>query len=30
MESGNRRDPYDVLLLKTDGTVEVFAHIEGN
>ena len=30
MESGNRRDPYDVLLMKTDGTVEVFAHIEGN
>jgi hypothetical protein len=29
MESGNRRDPYDVLLVKTDGTVEVFAHIEG-
>ena len=29
MESGNRRDPYDVLLLKTDGTVEVFAHIDG-
>jgi hypothetical protein len=30
MESGNRRDPYDVLLVKTDGTVEVFAHIDGN
>jgi len=30
MESGNRIDPYDVLLLKADGTVEVFAHIEGN
>jgi hypothetical protein len=29
MESGNRRDPYDVLLVKTDGTVEVFAHIDG-
>jgi hypothetical protein len=29
MESGNRRDPYDVLLLKTNGTVEVFAHIDG-
>lgn len=30
MESGDRVDPYDVLLLKADGTVEVFAHIEGN
>ena len=30
MESGDRRDPYDVLLVKTDGTVEVFAHIDGN
>lgn len=30
MESGNRVDPYDVLLLKEDGTLEVFAHIEGN
>lgn len=30
MESGGRVDPYDVLLLKADGTVEVFAHIEGS
>jgi len=30
MESGDRVDPYDVLLLKEDGTVEVFANIEGN
>jgi len=30
MESGNRRDPYDVLLVKTDGSLEVFAHIDGN
>jgi hypothetical protein len=30
MESGDRVDPYDVLLLKEDGTVEVFAHIEGS
>jgi hypothetical protein len=29
MESGDRVDPYDVLLLKEDGTFEVFAHVEG-
>jgi hypothetical protein len=29
MEAGGRIDPYDVLLLKTDGTVEVYEHIEG-
>ncbi len=30
MEAGNRRDPYNVLLLKTDGSVEVYAHIDGS
>jgi hypothetical protein len=30
MESGDRVDPYDVLVMKEDGTVEVFAHIEGS
>lgn len=30
MESGDRVDPYDVLLLKEDGTLEVFARIPGN
>jgi hypothetical protein len=28
MEAGDRIDPYDVLLLKTDGSVEVYAHVE--
>ncbi|MDP2283033.1 MAG: DUF411 domain-containing protein, partial [Pseudohongiella sp.] len=27
MEAGDRLDPYDVLLLKTDGSTEVFASI---
>ena len=30
MESGDRVDPYDVLLLKADGSFEVFAHVDGN
>ena len=28
MEAGDRIDPYDVLLLKEDGSTEVYAHIE--
>ena len=28
MEAGDRLSPYDVLLLKTDGTAEVYAHID--
>lgn len=28
MEYDNRHTPYDVLLLKDDGTVEVYAHID--
>jgi hypothetical protein len=28
MEMGSRFDTYDVLLLKSDGTAEVYAHIE--
>lgn len=28
MESGNRREAYEVLLLKRDGTTEVFQHYE--
>ena len=30
MEAGDRRDPYDVLLLKADGTIQVYEHIAGN
>ncbi len=30
MESGNHRNPYDVLLLKADGNVEVYWHVDGN
>lgn len=28
MEAGDRIDPYDVLMLKEDGSTEVYAHIE--
>ncbi len=28
MEMGERFDPYDVLLLKTDGSSEIYARIE--
>ena len=27
MEVGDRLDPYDVLLLKADGSTEVYAHV---
>ena len=30
MEQGNLRMPYDVLLLKSDGATEVYAHVDGN
>jgi hypothetical protein len=30
MEMGERYDSYDVLLLKNDGTSEVYAHIDGS
>ena len=30
MEMGERVDSYDVLLLKSDGTSEVYAHIDGS
>jgi hypothetical protein len=30
MEMGERVDSYDVLLLKNDGTSEVYAHIDGS
>lgn len=28
MESGNKREPYEVLLLKKDGSTEVFARYD--
>jgi len=29
MEMAGRQDPYDVLLLKDDGTAAVYAHVDG-